>query len=107
MTVFQQRLEYALTLRGMTAADLSRKSGVAEATISQYRSGYCQPKDKNLYKLCKALGVSPAWILGFDEADERVVNKALSDLLSLLTEEQQKQAEQYIRFLLANQKDEV
>ena len=107
MTIFQQRLEYALALRGMTAAELSRKTNLAEATISQYRSGYCQPKDKNLYKICKALGVSPAWMLGFDEADERVVNKAITDLIPLLTEDQQKQAEQYIRFLIANQKEDT
>lgn len=107
MTIFQERLEYALAIRGMTAAELSRKAGVAEATISQYRSGYCQPKDKNLYKLSKALGVSPAWMLGFDEADERTVNKAIADLIPLLTDDQQKQVQDYIRFLIANQKDEA
>lgn len=46
---FKDRLLEAISKRGITAAELSRRTGISEATISQYKSGYAKPKEKKLY----------------------------------------------------------
>ena len=70
---FKNRLNYAMKLRNVKAADLSRRTGISESTISQYRSGYTEPKRGKLGILADALDVSPAWLMGLDvpmHADE-------------------------------------
>lgn len=63
---FRTRLEYALNFRGLKPVDLSKRTGISESTISQYRSGYAKPKEKKLLTLANALSVSPSWLMGFD-----------------------------------------
>lgn len=63
---FKNRLDYAMKLRNIKAAELSRRTGISEATISQYKSGYAEPKRKKLGILADALNVSPAWLMGLD-----------------------------------------
>lgn len=63
---FRMRLRSALLMSGMTSAELSKKTGISEATLSQYKSGYSKPKDERLALLADALGVDPAWLKGFD-----------------------------------------
>lgn len=63
---FKNRLDYAMKLKNIKAAELSRRTGISEATISQYRSGYAEPKRKKLGILADALNVSPAWLMGLD-----------------------------------------
>jgi transcriptional regulator with XRE-family HTH domain len=70
---FKDRLNFAMKLRNIKAAELSRRTGISESTISQYRSGYAEPKRKKLGILADALSVSPAWLMGLDipmHADE-------------------------------------
>ena len=50
-TDFAERLTQALDLRGLSAADLSRATGVSEGTV---------------YEFAKALRVDPAWLMGYD-----------------------------------------
>lgn len=63
---FRNRLEQALSYADMKPADLARKTGISEATISQYRSGYSKPKNDRLAIIAEALGVRPEWLIGFD-----------------------------------------
>ena len=63
---FKDRFNRALLMSDMTAADLSRKTGISESTLSQYKSGYAKPKDERLVKIANALGVDPAWLMGLD-----------------------------------------
>lgn len=63
---FSVRLSKALDLRDMKPADLARKLGISESTISQYRSGYSKPKDKRLVIIANILRVDPAWLMGLD-----------------------------------------
>ena len=62
MTIFAERLNQMLSMRGMTAAELSRKTGIGEATISNYRAGRITPKNDNAYLIASALKVSPSWL---------------------------------------------
>lgn len=63
---FSERLREALEIRHMTAAELSRRSGVSKAQISEYIKGNYEAKQEALYKLALALNVSEAWIMGYD-----------------------------------------
>lgn len=66
-----QRIQRALNLRGMKQSDLVEKTGIGKSSISTYISGSYEPKQKNLYKIAKALDVNEAWLLGFDVPMER------------------------------------
>lgn len=68
---FAQRFEYALARSGMTAAELSKKTGVSEAVISQYRSGKYEPKQDRLEQFAKALDVNEAWLMGYSVPMQR------------------------------------
>lgn len=68
MATFQERLNLALKLRDMTPAELSRTSGVNEGAISQYRTGAYKASQRSLDKLSKALNVSVAWLMGWEES---------------------------------------
>jgi len=66
MKEIKDRLAEALQIRDMTAAELSRKSGVDKGSISNYLKGKFVPKQNAIGAMAKALDVSPAWLLGFD-----------------------------------------
>ena len=66
MTTTAQRMKKALELRQMKQADLAAKTGIGKSSISTYLSGEYNPKQKNLYKIAKALNVSETWLMGLD-----------------------------------------
>ena len=63
---FASRLSQALEVRGMKAADLSKKTKVAEGTISCYINGRYEAKQNRVQVLAESLNVNPAWIMGYD-----------------------------------------
>lgn len=63
---FADRLNEALVLRDVKPAELHRRTGISEATISQYRSGYAEPKKNKLQSIAEALAVDPAFLMGLD-----------------------------------------
>ena len=63
---FKDRLIQALAEKDMTAADLSRLSGIGEGAISQYKSGAYKASQRNLEKIANALGVSIPWLMGYE-----------------------------------------
>ena len=63
---FKIRLQKALNAQNMKPIDLSMRTGLSEATISQYRSGYSKPKSGRLVLIADALGVDPAWLMGLN-----------------------------------------
>lgn len=76
---FAERLTLALDLRGLSAADLSRATGVSEGTISCYKKGKYQAKQNRVYDFAKALRIDPAWLMGYDvpmEADRPTATTA-------------------------------
>lgn len=64
MATFPERLNEALDMRNMSAADLARESGVSEPNISRYRKGEFRPKDQQMTKLASVLGVATDWLSG-------------------------------------------
>ena len=64
--IIKDRLNKALQLRGMTAAELSRKTGINKSSLSRYLTGESIPRSLAIGKMAEALHVSPAWVLGYD-----------------------------------------
>lgn len=70
-TTFAKRLTEALIIRNLSAAEFSRRMGISEAVISQYRSGKYEPKQDRLDEFARALDVSEGWLMGYDVPMER------------------------------------
>ena len=67
---FVDRLRTAMEERDMTLTELSQASGVGKSDISRYMRGEYIPKQEKCYKLARALGVDPGWLMvGDDEED--------------------------------------
>lgn len=67
MSSFMERLETALVMREISPAELSKKTGIGEGSISQYRKGAYKASQRNLEKIAKALQVSIPWLMGVSE----------------------------------------
>lgn len=76
---FKDRLKYAMELRGVLAADLSKKVDIPKSAMSYYISGRSVPKSDRIYLLAKVLDVSEAWLLGYDVQMERSVDQKSVD----------------------------
>jgi hypothetical protein len=67
MPDFKERLDLALKLRNMRPSDLSKKTGIGEGAISQYRKGAYKASQRNLEKISNALGFSIPWLMGLTD----------------------------------------
>lgn len=45
-----------LNLTGMTRAELAKRVGITQASISHYITGQCSPSEKQINKICLVLG---------------------------------------------------
>jgi len=63
---FANRLQTAMTLRDISAAELARITETPESVVSQYRSGRYKPRQKRLERMAEALRVSIPWLMGCD-----------------------------------------
>lgn len=99
MATFATRLQSALNMNNMTAAELSRKTGISEGSLSQYLKGTFTPKADKVYLISKELNVSPNWLLAFDEPDEKLLAIEIATLFRQLPSDLQQQALDYLRFL--------
>ena len=88
--IIKDRLNEAMKLRGMNATELAQKSGLNKSSISRYLTGENVPRSIAIGKMSKALGVNPAWVLGYDvpmEETERNIKKIDLNQLSELNQE--------------------
>lgn len=80
-----ERLREALSATGKKQADLVRETGLDRGSISSYLSGKYEPKQKAIFKMAQALGVSESWLLGYDvpmhRTDEQKKNDQLAELI--------------------------
>jgi transcriptional regulator with XRE-family HTH domain len=84
---FQDRLNQALEIRDMKPVELSQRTGLSKARISQYTNGVYEAKQKALYLIARALNVSEAWLMGYDVPMERLMyekNAAEVELLECI-----------------------
>lgn len=63
---FAERLKELLTLKHITQAELSRRSGVGKSSITHYIKGDWEGKQDAVYAIAKATNVEYAWLMGHD-----------------------------------------
>lgn len=73
VATFAQRLRAGLDIRQMNQTELAKRSQISKSSISRYIKGDWEGKQGAVYALAKALGVTEAWLMGYDvpmEAEE-------------------------------------
>ncbi len=98
MADIKDRIKEVLQAQDMTASELAAKSGIGKGSISKYLKGTVIPKQSAIGAIARALGVSPAWLLGLDvpmETTEIDINK--------LSEDNQKRLLAYYQALIDSQ----
>jgi transcriptional regulator with XRE-family HTH domain len=97
MEQFKDRLAQAMQIRNISAAELSKKSGLSKAQISQYVNGIYQAKQVALYKLATTLNVSEAWLMGHDVPMQRQTEEdQLHDLIADLSQSELKRISDFM-----------
>lgn len=81
VATFKERLIEAMEKNNMKAIDLSEKTGISKARISQYVNGVYIPKSRSTLAIAKALNVSETWLMGLDVPMERIISNNNTDLL--------------------------
>lgn len=76
-----ERLQQAMDILGKKQADLVEATGLNKSTISRYRSGQVEPKQKAIMALAKALDVSEMWLWGYDVPMSRTPEQKKNDAM--------------------------
>lgn len=106
MIEIKERIKTALQIRGMSAAELSRKSGLDKGSISNYLKGKYLPKQSAIGVMASALHVSPAWLMGYDvemESNEIKTDEPDELDLSRLTPDNLNRIRAYYQALIDSQ----
>lgn len=74
ISTFAERFTEALQKRNKKQSDIVALTGIGKSSISTYLTGEYEPKQKNTYKIAKALNVSETWLMGYDVPMERDTN---------------------------------
>lgn len=107
MASFASRLREALDMNHMTAAELHRRTGISEGQISQYLKGDYLAKQDKVYAISQVLGVSPEWLMAFDDPSPELLAEEVRVVFNSLSTERQNQALEYLHFLLTQQDKEA
>lgn len=73
MATISERIVEGLRIRKLKQTDLVKLTGIGKSSISTYIAGNYEPKQKNIYKIAKALNVSESWLMGYDVPMQRNV----------------------------------
>ena len=107
---FSQWLQSEINKKGMSQADLARKSGISKAYISRIFSENRSPSAETLKAFAIALNAMPETVyraagLLPAETEKKLIIEELLFSLSHLTEDQQKQLLQYAKFMLSSEEE--
>lgn len=69
MYEINKRIREEMIRQNLTMTDLARLSGLNRSSISRYVSDTIEPKQNAIGAIAKALKVSPAWLMGFDDPE--------------------------------------
>lgn len=83
---FPGRLKAAMEKRNISKTELSRKVKVTPPTVYRYLSGESSPSAFQLTTICKELGVSPNWLLGFEDPEQEKYIDAFKKVVAILKE---------------------
>ena len=82
MAKFNERLLEAMKAKGITQAELCKRTGIGKSAMSQYMSGKFNPKQTRTYLIATALNVSIPWLMGADvpmENNDETIIRPLSN----------------------------
>lgn len=82
MDCIAKRIKEAMNEKEMKQAELVSLTKISKGALSSYISGKYEPKQTNIYKLAKALGVNEAWLMGYDVPMN--TNQSLHDTYPLI-----------------------
>ena len=75
MTI-SERIFERLKQLSMTQREFADKAGIQQSTISEWKKNKTNPSSDKILAICKALDVSPEWLLsGVDPAENRGKNQ--------------------------------
>jgi len=75
MTISERIFERIKQL-SMTQKEFAKKAGIQQSTISEWKKNRTNPSSDKILAICKALDVSPEWLLsGGDPAENRGKNQ--------------------------------
>ena len=87
-----ERLKYLMNERNIKQVDILEKAqpycqkygvNLGKSALSQYVSGRVEPSQDKLFILGNALGVSEAWLMGFDVPMERISVSSKEEIMSI------------------------
>lgn len=67
--VFVERLKSSMSMQGISASELSRRTEINKSAICRYLKGTISPKQGNIIVLAKVLHVDPVWLMGYDHQE--------------------------------------
>ena len=70
---FQYRLMKSMEKAQITAAELANRTGISEASISNYINGKYVAKQDRCYAIAKVLGVDPGWLMIGGPSSEEII----------------------------------
>ncbi len=75
MTISERIIERLKQL-SITQREFAEKAGIQQSTISEWKKNKTNPSSDKILAICKALDVSPEWLLsGVDPAESRGKNR--------------------------------
>lgn len=73
--------------KGITPAEVSRRTGIAKATLTNWKKGNYTPKADKMQKIAELFGVSSEYLLtGSDPSEPYYINDDTRDLAQFLYE---------------------
>lgn len=94
-----------MTEREITAAELSRRSGIRASSISDYLKGKYEPKQDKIDLIAEALSVSPAWLMGYETKSDYHVDAQDKTLMIQVSPTEQQHIKKYRKLSPAGKKE--
>ena len=81
IATFAERLKSAMSFNAVSAAEISRETGISTAAISHYVKGDYTPKQDRTLLISKFLKVNPAWLMGYD-VDKEPTQSSIDNIMN-------------------------
>ena len=80
-----EKLSRVMSEKGISAADIERRTGISRGTVHHYLHGDYSPKNDKLEKLAAALGVSVSYLAGYTDDPNPTGDPGLDSFLDSFT----------------------
>ena len=79
------RLKLIMEQKAITQAELAKRTGIRQSSISDWLAGKYQPKQDKIAVIADALNISPGWLLGYDPDDDQYyIDKEAAEYAEIL-----------------------